>query len=673
MQFRKSDYIQIIGKIGKGFSLSILARLLTGLTFPVVAIVLFLPVVSQARETLFVDQGTVIQDNFLGVNAVYHGFPYQPESLEMGMTDELRALELARVKASGIRIARTFYRPDWAMGDGPWLKADWDSVKMKALYAWLSDMQKIGVDVALNMGWWFPRDVIWNRDQHLPAYPDDLQNYCQWLSESLHQIIEVRGFTNVKYLVMFTEPAGRYGDLPNGKKNWEYYKEVLQTANQRLIDDGRRGLVKIVGPNTAEAPIWLDQAAKELNDVIDIYASHNYNFINYQGWYEMALSVKTAVAPTGKPFWIDEYGIQDFGLRKSGQYGTVLALANAAFLNVGAQASFLWILNDQYYPTPLKYHTNGDAFLDGKHSWGLFPWLPESKMVRPAGEAFVLLTHFMGQAGAKVLQTKGGADLPVAAVEQEGGGLNILVVNGSKEAQEVAIDLSRKADRPLYRYAYRPEGIPLVRASRTAIPLEEGGKSIHDALGAGDVVIYSTREPGTEALKLPAGKEDNGNAFVQPTPEVWRASADGLDNLAFQKTAEASSVDPEWPAANLTDGKRLTTWRSLGREKAQPEQVTIDLGQSFEVQRVEIFQGYGGVGKEGVVSAKSIGVSVSVDKKEWRKVSLQEKRVNAEAALVAAFKPQTARYVRIDSKGARQSKADRLFQAGLGEVKVFGR
>nr|MBF0221250.1 hypothetical protein [Desulfobulbaceae bacterium] len=174
-------------------------------------IILFLSNVAFAQENLSVDFETVIQENFLGINAVYHGFTYMPESLEQGMNEELRAIEMQRVEQSGLHIARTFYRPDWAMGEEVWTSPDWQSVKMKALYAWLADMQKRNVDVALNMGWWFARDVIWNRDQHLPTYPDDMLRYVEWVSESLHQIIELRKFTNVKYVFMFTEPGGNYG------------------------------------------------------------------------------------------------------------------------------------------------------------------------------------------------------------------------------------------------------------------------------------------------------------------------------------------------------------------------------------------------------------------------------------------------------------------------------
>lgn len=625
-------------------------------TGAILLILLSLPRIAPARETLSVDRNTVIQENFLGVNAVYHGFMYLPEATEMGMTPELRALELARVKESGIRIARTFYRPDWAMGDGPWLKADWESRQMKALYAWLADMQRLGIDVALNMGWWFPRDVIWNRDQHLPSYPDDLKNYCQWLSESIHQIVQRRGFSNVKYIVMFTEPSDGYGDTARGKEVWAYYKEVVLAANQRLIDDKRRHLVKLVGPNTSQAPLWLDKVAQELNGAIDIYASHNYNFTSYQDWLAMAQKIQAAVASTGKPFWVDEYGVQDFALRKSGRYGTVLALANAAFLNAGAQSTFLWILNDQYYPAPLKHLTNGDSFLDGKHSWGLFPWLAESHAPRPSWEAFVLLSRFLGQAGSKVLKTEGGAELPIAAVEQPGGELNLLVVNGRQESREVAIEVSRAEDRPMYRYAFDPQDGAQPGAGRAAaVPWQGAGRRLEDRLAAGEVVIYSTHD-SKEARQRPALLPAGG----------------ALDNIAFQKEVVTTSADPEWPAANLTDGKRLTTWRSRDGKQGQPEQVTVDLGQPFQARQVALYPGHTDDGAADVLRPEALSVSVSKDKKQWRQAPVKGNTAKAPAFLVASFGPQAVRYVRVEMKKMKQSSTGSSYQARLGEIKVFG-
>lgn len=616
---------------------------------------------STARETLAVDPGQVIQANFLGVNAVHHGFSYLPESVEMGMTAELRTLELARVKESGIRIARTFYRPDWAMGDGPWLRPDWHSAKMTALYAWLADMQAIGVEVALNMGWWFPRDVIWNRDQHLPTYPDDLRAYCQWLSASIHQIIQVRGFTNVKYLIMFTEPNDPHGNTPRAFPPWRYYKEVLQAANRQLVDDHRRHLVKIVGPNTSQAPMWLDKATTELNDVIDIYSSHNYNFTTYQQWYDMALAVNSLVAPTGKPYWIDEYGVQDFALRQSGQYGTVLALANAAFMNAGAQSSMLWILNDQYYPVPLKYLTNGDAFLDGKHSWGLFPWLPESRATRPAWQAFVLLARGMGKSRGAIVGTQGASDLPITAMILKDGGMRLLVVNGTTRPREVTVRFPGEVALPRHRYGYAPDATPKLSAARLALPASaERGSSFADTIAPNEVVIYSTTPLDPDSTQ--------GLVAHQPT-----FASEGMMNLALHKEVTASSSDNDWPKEQLTDGKRLTAWRSAGQKKRRQEEVTIDLGGVFMVRKIEMLPDYEWGGALNQSAAEGLRLSVAGEDRTWRRIPIPARPGKAQAGLTIPLTPQAVRYIRIRCQAPPAPGADGLYRAGLGEVKAFAR
>ena len=621
-------------------------------------IIVFFVLVSavHARDTLSVDRDAVIQANFLGINAVHHGFSYMTESREMGMSDSLHALEVARVKASGIRVARTMYRPGWAMGEGPWLRPDWDSAQMRTFYAWLADMQSIGVEVALNIGWWFPRDVIWNRDQHLPAYPDDRDEYCRWLSESIHQIVEVRGFTNVKYLFMFTEPSDRYGDLPMGKKHWDYYKEVVLAANQRLIDDGRRQLVKFIGPNTSETKSWLGETVRELNDAIDIYASHTYNLKSYQEWYDMTLRVKAEVEATGKPFWIDEYGLQDLDMRTSNAYGTFVAEANAAFLNAGAQASMIWLLSDQYYPEPIKHITNRDAFLDGKHSWGLFPWLPECRTPHPAWDAFLLISRLMGEPGSAVVKTKGLADLPIAAVTRENGGLRVLVVNRGKERREFSVALSRPVAGPLHRYAYNPAATPRVQLGQAELHDEEGGLAVYDALEPGEFAVFSTDKVAIEGVAGEKKGEEEGN-----------------DNLAYGKPVTVSSADPDWPAVSLTDGKRLTSWRSAGAKQGQGEQVTIDLGQGYDIRLVEVAPGYDGGRPGKALAADTVGISLSADGKRWQQVPNQGKAIEPAGVLLASFPYRAARYVRVSVKANRQTGADRHFRALLGEVKVFGR
>lgn len=616
-----------------------------------------------AADTLTVDFAKVIQPNFLGVNAVYHGFSYLPESRAQGMTKECRQVELARLRTAGLHLARTFYRPEWAMGAGPWSVADWESEKMRALYAWLKDMQAQHIEVALNMGWWFGRDVIWNQDQHLPTYPDDMKEYVGWVSESLHQIVEVRGFTNVKYILMFTEPDGNYGNIPHGKPTWEYYKEVVTATHQRLLADRRRQLVKIVGPNTSLAPRWLAEAAAELNGAIDIYSSHDYNFERYDDWYGLAVKMRQAVQATGKPFWVDEYGIQDLAKRNSADYGNILAQANAAFMNAGAQTSLLWVLSDQYYPYPLQYLTNGDSFEDGKHRWGLWPWVPEGAGPRPAWSAFAMLSRLLGGAGGKVCQTTSPKEIPLAAVARADGNLSLLVVNGEPREREVRVELVNlpRQQRLWYRYLYDPAALTLnsesgLIGSDKKIVLERD--SLPDRIPARGVAVYSTlllKEKG----KLPAAKGRKSTAGRREK------------NLAFKKKVVASSSDPRWPAENLTDGKRLTYWSS--QPSRTPEFVEVDLGETAAVRQIDLYpRSEVGVGRADGFPG-SFRIATSLDRKRWQTV-VSRRGVRARAAGVQSFRwaGSESRYIRIWGEMPLPLGKGRLPAMQLGELKVYG-
>ncbi|MDA8159306.1 MAG: discoidin domain-containing protein [Desulfobacteraceae bacterium] len=611
-----------------------------------------------ARELITVNQDAVIRSDFLGINAVYHAFNHLPESQEMGMTGALRAQEMKRLHESGIRLVRSYYRPDWAMGDGSWLAPDWNSPKMKALYAWLADLQKIGVQVALNMGWWFPRDVIWNRDQQLASYPDDLDAYCRWVSESVHQIVQVRGLSNLKYLVMFTEPNDHFGDLPPGKGQWEYYREVVRAVNQRLTKDGRRGLVKLVGPNSTPSPMWLDRATQELNDTLDIYTTHVYDPRSYQEWLAFARQAQTVVAGTGKPLWIDEYGSQDAALRKSGQYGVFLAEANAAFLNAGAQSSFLWLLCDQYYPAPIKNLSNQDSFLDGKHNWGLLPWLPDNQGPRPAWEALVMMARLMGGTGVRVVKTTGPDDLPAASVVDAQGNPSVLLANPSPAAREIEIGFSTPPAPPLYRYDYRADGQPRLKISPAPDRGPDPGANITAALAPFEVTIISGRRPAPDPVLSEMAIKTQGHP-----PDR---------NLALNRPVEATSSDPAWPAANLTDGKRLTYWRPADGRASQT--AIIDLGQAFTVRQIEILQSSPGLGRGTLLPAAQgkISLACSTDRRIWHSLPLHDHRPNAATALIVPLTPRLARYLRVRYQPPARTASPARTGWFLSEIKVFG-
>lgn len=458
--------------------------------------------VEAQTSTLEVNLQSVIQPNFLGLGGTYHGFSYMPESNNMGMTDELRQLEFGRVATTGLTIARSWYGADWAMPT--WGGSyNWQSERMNAFYNWLQAMEDRSVDVALQAGWWFTKHTCTNSDSDCTPTAADVDIYTRWVSDSLHQLIQVKGFSNVKYLILFTEP-GDYcgcGNIPAGYTQMSFYNHVITKLHERLIADGRRELVKLVGPNATSLNSnrdWLQNAVANLNGAIDIYSSHDYNLNGYDGWHAVTAASMSDIAATGKPFWLDEYGLQIEASRGAGDYGTYLAEANAGAINAGAQSTLLWLYQDQYYVPPLQNMTNNDAFYNGLHKWGTMNWLPSSRETRPQYHAFALMARFLGGAGTKVFDTSGTNELRITATQLPDGNYTVMVINSSTVSRSFQVQFSSAVNRTFRKHLYNPQAVPagdaLIGASDIFANISG---SFGDTLPPRGVAIYTTVHDGS--------------------------------------------------------------------------------------------------------------------------------------------------------------------------------
>ncbi len=228
-----------------------------------------------------------VQKNFLGNNAVYHGYAGMPDDSGRVYSEELCELEADRAKALGIRVTRTFYK--WWAWDSKTDTWNWDNEVMTIFYKWLKRMKDRGIEVALNTGWCLPGDIVevggWNGKTPFKVEGDwtaSVKRYADWVSETLYQLIEVRGFNNIKYIHLFTEPqyaTVKFNYYFEGKHAYQLWLDCAKAVHEQLAADGRRNLVKIVGPNegSTESSVmnkWVvEQGGAEY---IDIFSSHNY-------------------------------------------------------------------------------------------------------------------------------------------------------------------------------------------------------------------------------------------------------------------------------------------------------------------------------------------------------------------------------------------------------------
>lgn len=471
---------------------------------------------------LTVDMDRVLFKDFLGVNAVYQAFAWMPETKAKGFGEADIQRELERIRQMELKIARTWYRADWALNNttiaGPF---DWESEKMNAFYRWLDAMQQMGVQVALQAGWGFPRDT--HIGYELPDPERDVDAYSIWLSESIHQLINVRGYNNIKYLILLTEPTTspwatrpkdeklwpNYVQAANGERLelWPYYVKMMRGLHQRMVLDGTRDLVQFVGPNNhavnSFSALRLEETLTDLADILDIYGAHTYLAPEnaYNGWKSFMDRVRQTLAQEPKPIWLDEYNVQkewEHHVRDQPSHGTYIAEVIAASLDAKIHNTMLWSLFDQQYPAPLNESDGSNSFVNGVHRWGTAKF-PHDQQKNPSEPypvwyAFSMLSKYLGGGlGSKVYACKGADGIRVNAIEQTDGTWRILVINSNLEAKSFSINFSCDPGESLERHLYDPANVQLSEAA--TIPgvdkvFEPVGRKISDRLPAGGVAVY---------------------------------------------------------------------------------------------------------------------------------------------------------------------------------------
>lgn len=464
-------------------------------------------------QKIHVDFNRTLCGDFLGMNAVYHGNTYMPEYAMRGYTEADRAVEYARLHEARLRIARTMFTPmlNCRSLDGP---IDMHCQRMEAIRRWCQDMKEQGIEVALQAGWHFSTNTYWGHEG--PDPKTDPDRFADWAAASFSYLMDECGLDNIKYVFLFTEPTSyQSGLLPEGYDLWSYYVPMVRAIDRKFREAGLRDRLKFVGPNNTSGGVHLAEAVRDLNDVIDIYSGHDYNYAHQGQWANMAQKMAEIVAPTGKPFWMDEYGMQLEVFRSAPQYGTYIAGIIAASMAAGHQTTLIWTLLDQVhtdnsYPMEIPdgvtdlvpHYNNRDSFHDGSHRWGLasFPCdgFEGAGGLYPAWYAYCLLSKAVGGTmdGGKVrsVYTDHMTDALTlySMAVQQGEDRTFVAVNSDAAPAEFTVD--GLPDGVYFRHTFAPfANRPGYGTLDTPVRVRCENGMIHDTLPAGGVVAYSTR------------------------------------------------------------------------------------------------------------------------------------------------------------------------------------
>ena len=226
-----------------------------------------------------------IQEDFWGNGAIYHGYAGMPDDSNRVYSEDLCILEAERAAKMKLKIARSYYTWwAWDKNTNTW---NWDNEIMTLFYKWLQRMKDADITVALNTGWWCPGDILSNCHAGPSPFTVEgdwkasVQKYADWVSETVYQLVELRGFTNIKILVLFTEPQHLSGTpFTEDMTPYKCWFDCSKAAHDALVRDGRRDLVKLMGPNegstiTSDMLHWV---AENGGDFLDVFSSHSYQF-----------------------------------------------------------------------------------------------------------------------------------------------------------------------------------------------------------------------------------------------------------------------------------------------------------------------------------------------------------------------------------------------------------
>ncbi len=543
------------------------------------------------EQTLTVENVTPFQTAWQGICADYMPFAFFSD---LAMTAAQREQEFTRAYRSGIKIARALYDPGWAYSTYPAGSPDWTNARMTAVYNWIRAMQDRDIRVVLNTGWSFPGQICEPFTgvaiATTPTVP--LENlWASWFSESLHQMINVRGLTNVVGAVLFTESNQSAEPIPGGYTRLEYYIHVAQVLDAKIrADDASRTPIRsrivISGSqeqSTTDVDTWTENVGANGSTYIDVAAAHSYNLSptfaplalaasNFPDYATLIARYTAWKADGGaRPFWVDEGwtviggDTDSTGYRATADAGLQMCRWFQCAMEAGCAASFMWTLhNEKYWPTPASSVTQQYGLCDhAKDGTGVRPsWYAASMFANLTGGGGVTSLYRVTNVNAALHAT--GVHIPPGQrhVRHPLGEESIIVINEGAAPVRALINLARPlgAARTFYRYVYGAE-IPPTAAADPAylIPWDQTYAEVGSALPPNvipgrSLVIYSTiplSAPTAVSLSPAAVATSDSTGFgsADNVNDGNRSNVIGAGN-GWRKADNASHyVELTWPAA----------------------------------------------------------------------------------------------------------------------------
>lgn len=475
-----------------------------------------------ASELLFlkakVQNQTPLSTRYMGSGTgVYYCYPFLPDSYGRSTTDAMAKVEMDRLQNMGVHTVRTMFKFLWARDEklNAW---NWESAEMQGVYKWMAEMKKRNIEVMLN-----PWTFSWLSTQSgsIPdtgylateSFETNSNRFCAGVAELYRQMF-ARGYYNAKYLVLFTEPI-----YPEEISTEEYDKYIFNAKNlhKTLTAQGLRQQIKIMGPNRADMDTTLlKRCVKEADECFDIYSQHRYlsgentaadTYYDYADESIGQLHRDYVSAGSKKPFWSDEFNVQNATLQGKGysnvgfddEYrGLQQAVGVIYGMNHGFDNLILWTLADQLWPGQRNTSTTA-GFYDGVSRHGIFWNIQDTMVPKKQYYSYSLLSKYCGRKNGKTYASQineSYSGVYTACVQLADGNWTFLAVNNNVEDVSLKVYFEKALGGvKLYRHQYvaaevKPNiGAQIIPANKT---IQKVQSNFSDILRGGSLAVYTT-------------------------------------------------------------------------------------------------------------------------------------------------------------------------------------
>lgn len=486
----------------------------------------------------------VVCEDFLGIGACVIPTDRMDKAVEKGFNDVHWELEKCRIEKARPNVVRVWFQLDWFVTEYEDYKNGnyhFDSEKMMAFYEYLDEFKKNGIEVEFNYGWkidsacfdWFPIETEQNKRA---SAPKELDLFAKSCVATLKELIENRGYDNIKYLTFYNEPnlGGDFCVGGSGYSKMEYWSMMLNECYKAVKEAGID--IKIWGmevagggtENYAKSIEWIDYMKEHSPNKLDAFTYHRYTIGERMALKEFSGHIKAA---DGLPMILTECGQNyDYNNDQTWQLNNTQLFCNLT--ECGFSGAFIWCISGAIFPSvDFTMENTIDMFGIPSQPNGI------NRVQEPFYE-WAMLSRYIPNHWKNVKSSvvDNAGENRIAAFTNGEDYTLVVEVKDSALKRDIEVKLGKKIGKKFYKHCYK---IPYCRDGNAIIPpvCKEiyAEDTLKDTVNSGyQTIVYTTLPPITQI------RVGTPELYLEPKQRFALSGeiVDGEGNIIWEKTKE---------------------------------------------------------------------------------------------------------------------------------------